>query len=129
MNTWKWIVVVTVGIMFVLLTLTVVAMAQTTLIWDRNPDAATYTVYAREKGQAEFKVIKSGITETALPVIPEKFNQIYEYSVRAFNECGNASDYSDTVEYSRCLSAVVGKVTNIKIVISIDGVSSGVTKP
>ena len=77
MNTWKWIVAVMLGVIFVLLTLTVVAMAETKLIWDRNPDAVTYTVYAREKGQTEFKVIKSGITETALPIIPEKFNQTY----------------------------------------------------
>lgn len=98
------------------------------LSWDKNTDATTYTVYVRDAGGAntDYRVVQDGIAGTSITVMPSIHNHDYEYAVKAFNECGNSSDYSDPVKYNDCLSQVIKKTTGLKISItlSVSGISA-----
>ena len=94
-----------------------------TLSWDPNPDASSYSVFSKVDGEADslFKLVSAGVTVTNLVIPPGEFNKTYVYVVKAYNACGNSSDFSDPVKYNKCLTSVVSKVLNCKIVIAPKG--------
>lgn len=91
-----------------------------TLTWDRNPDAVTYEIFVREKGHSTYNPVATGVTGTSIEVTPPTNNRTYEYFVTAVNECGIKSDYSNPVEYNRCLSSTVQKVGNLRVTITVN---------
>ena len=99
-----------------------------TLTWDLT-DAKNYVVYQKLDGELDtaYKQISSTtvpltVNTFTIPIIPAAdFNKTFVYSVKAFNECGSSSDFSDPIKYNKCLTSIVSKVINIKIVIQPSG--------
>lgn len=92
------------------------------LSWDQNSDASDYKVYFRELNSDEYQELGSTFaqdqTTFQIPSMP-KFNQDYELSVKAFNECGNSSDFSNSVIYNECKSKTVQDIQNLKINVTV----------
>ena len=107
-----------------ILVLLALAVASTSfgasLQWDKNADADSYAVYIREKGSAEWTEAEKNITGSTweIPVLAGD-NTVYEFSVKAFNACGNSSDYSDAVEYTPCMAMIPAMVKNGQIVLTL----------
>ena len=93
--------------------------ADVTLYWDTNTDADSYTVYMRETGQIVWGVQKSDIKTNTLSLPLPKFNQSYDFSVKAFNTCGNSSEYSDVVTFNQCAVSTPKKPLNLKIILNV----------
>lgn len=72
------------------------------LRWDANPDADYYVVYfgatSHNYTQNSTK-IPTETTEYTLPILSEG---TWYFSVKAFNEFGNSSDFSDELKYETC---------------------------
>ena len=79
------------------------AEARVVLEWDANPDADYYVVYY---GTTPYNYtqtspnIPAETTKYILPTLPEG---TWYFSVKAFNEFGNSSDFSDEAEYKTCV--------------------------
>lgn len=70
------------------------------LEWDENSDADYYVVYwSTDSGSfTEENSMEIPADMTFLELKDSDGGQEYYYSVKAFNACGNASDFSDTVK-------------------------------
>lgn len=73
--------------------------ADPTLTWDPNEDAEYYQVYIRGDGQTDYIVVSDKIPAgtTSFKLMPSPDGKIYHYAVKAFNSCGNSSDFSDDI--------------------------------
>lgn len=108
-------------LLFVLVIATIASSFAATLQWDENSDATYYEAYYRIEGGTDWTAFEANpITDTSVEIPEmETYNQNYEFSVRAFNECGNSSDYSDVVTYNTCTDEVLDQPINLKVVISV----------
>lgn len=77
-----------------------ISFAGDVLQWDRNDDADYYVVYwgrsAGDYSEGSSPEIPGFMTE--LPLEESDDGETYYYAVKAFNQCGNSSDYSDEVK-------------------------------
>lgn len=78
-----------------------------TLTWDPNPDAEYYVVYCSTVA-GDWNVVHTTTSATAvsldLSTVTFKGGPLspgvnYSFAVKAFNACGNSSDYSDSLAY------------------------------
>jgi len=72
--------------------------------WDSNPEADYYVVYW---GEASGKYLQhsENITATTYEIDnPDNIN--YFISVKAFNSCGNSSEFSPEIQYCKTVTAV-----------------------
>jgi hypothetical protein len=69
------------------------------LQWDANDDADYYVVYWSKDPDTftDENSIEVPVDETFLELMPSPNNEEYYFSVKAFNECGNSSDFSEPV--------------------------------
>ncbi|GAB6095473.1 hypothetical protein JCM14469_17250 [Desulfatiferula olefinivorans] len=111
-----------------LLTQTVYA-ADAVLEWDENADADYYVVYwstdpdhFTEENSME---IPSDLTFVELKDAED--GRVYNYAVKAFNACGNSSDFSDTVQSAHLpRTDAIGKVVDTSEAVSrIMGAQAG----
>jgi len=79
-----------------------------TLSWDNNEDASYYKVYYGI-GPGDYSAETDKIDSNTHTVTGLE-NRQYFFAVRAFNDCGNASDFSDEVT-----NAIPGKVSSVVI--------------
>lgn len=91
--------------------------ATVTVGWDVNTDAEYYVVYRKKSGETDdmYVIIANNVTATQASIIVSDDNQIYDYTVKAFNSCGNSSDFSDPVSYNAYVDNTMQKVTQLKI--------------
>lgn len=70
------------------------------LTWDANGDADYYQVYMRARGESEYTLVSGQIPAgtTSFRLMPAPGNEIHYFSVKAFNNYGNSSDFSDEIE-------------------------------
>lgn len=71
-----------------------------TLEWDENADADSYVVYwSRTSGEFTdvANTLKIGKVTSATVTILDVQDGDYYFAVKAFNSCGNSSDFSDEV--------------------------------
>lgn len=90
------------------------------LQWDSNPDAVEYHVYYRLQNTEAWLDFPGGVTkETSIDLPPGVFEplHVYEFTVKAFNECGNSSDYSDSVTFSACEALNI--IENLRITVEL----------
>lgn len=98
-----------------------IAAPPATLSWDFNTDASYYTIYAKADGDIDYSLVvttKSG-TETFVELMSILYNGSllkpgipYSFVVKAFNECGNSSDFSDPITF---MIPVPTTITNVVI--------------
>lgn len=79
------------------------------LQWDHNEDADYYVVYRRTAGSQEYTWCSSNISA---PTVEYKIGGLvpgvtYYYSLKAFNWCGNSSDFSEEVVYVATAADIV----------------------
>lgn len=69
------------------------------LQWDANDDAEYYVVYwsTNPDSFSDENSIEVQVDETFLELVPSPNNEEYYFTVKAFNECGNSSDFSEPV--------------------------------
>jgi hypothetical protein len=69
------------------------------LQWDANDDAEYYVVYwsTGPDSFSDENSIEVPADETFLELMPSPNNEEYYFTVKAFNECGNSSDFSEPV--------------------------------
>jgi len=85
---------------------------QVHLSWDVNQDASYYVVYyGSEPGV--YTDNSEQITQTEYSMEIPTCEKIY-FSVKAFNECGNSSDFSDEVS-SDPINDAVAPVVNVTV--------------
>ena len=74
--------------------------ANITLSWDSNNDADYYVVYWREKNNPSNVKNSDNIDKAVLQYQVTNLDEsvVYEFAVKAFNLCGNSSDYSDWIQ-------------------------------
>lgn len=112
------------GLLFLIGFLLIIALStlahSETLTWDQNTDAVTYDVFVREKGHSTYNPVAAGVIGTSVEVTPPTNTGTYEYFVVATNVCGVRGEYSDPVEYNRCLGSTVQKVRNLRVTITVN---------
>ncbi len=69
------------------------------LSWDSNEDADYYQVYMRSEGEKEYTLVSGRIPSgtTSFKLMPSPGGAIHYFTVKAFNTCGNSSDFSDEI--------------------------------
>jgi len=86
--------------LFLVLFLTVLgavnAIADVTVTWNANPDAEYYRIYASQAAGAP-ALISGNITATEYIITGLPKDTACLISVKAFNACGNSSDFSDAL--------------------------------
>lgn len=96
------------------------------LTWDINSDAEYYEVYIQTGEGAYTKVYtaptqnSNSVNLNALLINNEPLVQgtNYRFFVKAFNDCGNSSDFSDPVVYTIAVPGIVGNPSVNKSIIS-----------
>jgi hypothetical protein len=80
--------------------------ADTALQWDANADADYYVVYWRTAGELTPSGQSDPIDANTLsyPLSTCDDGMTWYYSVKAFNACGNSSDFSDEIQTTLCPS-------------------------
>ncbi len=119
-----------------ILTVSSFAAPPTTLIWDFNEDASYYAIYAKADSAVDYSLVvttKSG-TETFVELMGILYNGSllkpginYTFVVKAFNECGNSSDFSDPLAFMIPVPSTVNNVTIDKSVLTwaaVEGATS-----
>ncbi|MFA6009703.1 MAG: hypothetical protein WC799_06955 [Desulfobacteraceae bacterium] len=73
--------------------------ADPTLTWYPNEDADYYQVYMRGDGETEYSLVSNQIPAgtTSFKLMPSPNGKTYHFAVKAFNSCGNSSDFSDDI--------------------------------
>ncbi len=73
--------------------------ADPTLTWDANEDAEYYQVFMRGESDQNYTAVSSQIPAgtTSFRLMPSPDGRYYYFSVKAFNACGNSSDFSEPV--------------------------------
>ncbi len=86
-------------IMIFLIFLPLVAFADSALQWDRNDDADYYVVYwgTSPGDYSEGHSSAIDFDTTGFQLVASEGTQTFYYAVKAFNQCGNSSDFSDEV--------------------------------
>lgn len=96
------------------------------LQWDSNDDADYYVVYWSTDPDTftDENSIEVPVDETFLELVPSPNNEEYYFTVKAFNECGNSSDFSEPVLSAHLPLAIYSGSTG-KSTASSDGKVSG----
>lgn len=92
-----------------------------TLEWDANKDASVYQVYYKPSGSTlAWEPIGDPTQNTAfiIPLLPVQ-NKDYEFCVKAFNQYGNSSDFSDSIVCNPEAVDFVQKIKNLRISIQV----------
>jgi len=83
-------------VLFLTVLSAVSAIADVTVTWDANPDAEYYRIYASQAAGAPAP-ISGNITATEYVITGLPKDTACLISVKAFNACGNSSDFSDAL--------------------------------
>ncbi len=80
------------------------------LQWDANDDADYYVVYWSKDPDSftEENSLEVPADETYLELTASPGGEEYYYSIKAFNECGNSSDFSDVIVSAHLPLALYG---------------------
>ena len=91
--------------------------ATVTVGWDPNEDADYYVVYMKKSGETEdkFVVAADNVTTTEAIITLPDVDQINDYSVKAFNTCGNSSDFSDIISHNAYVDDTPQKVRELRM--------------
>ncbi len=101
-------------IIFIVLLLTASAYSAT-LEWDKNDDADYYVVYWGDT-PGNYTGHSENITDLFYTTPdPQKY-----YAVKAFNECGNSSDYSTEVEYCKPVENTSNVKFRVEVVVTVN---------
>ena len=90
-----------------------------TLEWDPNPDADYYVVYWGEQSReytGQSIKIEAPVTEYE---VPSSAGRGLYFSVKAFNNYGNSSEYSDELHDTK-LQTIDGLRFRINVLITVD---------
>jgi hypothetical protein len=77
-----------------------------TLSWDSNDDASYYKIFYGDKS-GDYRYNTPNIKESSFTITGLEDKQ-YFFSVKAYNECGNSSEFSDEVT-----NQIPGKITGV----------------
>lgn len=91
--------------------------ATVTVGWDPNEDADYYVVYMKKSGETEdkFVVAADNVTTTEAVITLPDVDQMNDYSVKAFNTCGNSSDFSDIISHNAYVNSTPQKVRELRM--------------
>lgn len=73
--------------------------ADVTLSWDESQNADYYVLYWGA-ASGNYTLQSEAISVTTYQVVGLQSGTTYYFSVKAFNSCGNSSDFSDAVTYT-----------------------------
>jgi len=91
--------------------------ATVTVAWDPNEDADYYEVYRKKSGETDDKYVSlaNNITVTEVLLTISEDNQPYDYTVKAFNTCGNSSDFSNAITHNAYVVTAPQKVIELRM--------------
>lgn len=97
------------------------------LQWDANDDAEYYVVYwsTDPDSFSDENSIEVSADETFLELVPSPNNEEYYFSVKAFNSCGNSSEFSEPVLSAHLPLAIYSGTTDKGTTPSTEKVSGG----
>ena len=85
------------------------------LEWEPNPDAGYYVVYFGTTPCSYTQNSTNIPAETPKFILPDLAETTWYFSVKAFNEFGNSSDFSDEIKYEVCKKPE-GTIKNLRII-------------
>lgn len=97
------------------------------LQWDANDDADYYVVYwsTDPHSFSDENSIEVPVDETFLELVPSPNNEEYYFTVKAFNEFGNSSDFSEPVLSAHLPLSIYSGKTGKSSTPSVEKVSGG----